>query len=490
LRRASVPAVLFAVGAVGVAGCVQSRVAERGAGEIGTDCASIPVPNDPLLAGLRLKERDEITRAADEGLVVVQYVAVGCAVHLAVMSDCRAAGSYSYRAAKSRARQVMADERALLEKLPIAGREIADALIQLGGIRLDEEVVGRLEAERESGSTSPSGTGCDGATHIVSASDLGGSALSAGAAKTLEEKSSLFDERSRDASGLKIIEQMGDARSCVKAIRRGERTPGCDVPLRLRLSPIAPVASVPKEGGPAIALAAGDFWMGADGLEKNQAPRHKVYLDAFRIDRMEVTAFAYAACVSQGLCSAPRTGGACTYGDRARESHPINCVGWTQAKAYCAFAKGRLPTEAEWERAARGPTPRAFVWGDEWPPPAGAGNFADATAHGTHPAWLAIDGYDDGFSETSPVGSFPKGASSAGALDMAGNVLEWTADYYADHFYQRSPAKNPKGPTGGEARVVRGGSYGHHRQQQLAVTVRFSYAENVSSEHIGFRCAY
>jgi formylglycine-generating enzyme required for sulfatase activity len=225
-----------------------------------------------------------------------------------------------------------------------------------------------------------------------------------------------------------------------------------------------------------VSIAAGEFWFG----------KHKVTLDAFEVDRFEITAAEYNACVAKKACTAPGLGGNCTGGDPGKNNHPINCVTWAQAKKYCETAGKRLPTEAEWERAARGTSERAYPWGDSWPPGKGSGNFSDETARKIRPFWNAIDGYDDRYPETAPIGS-TGGTSSDGAGDLAGNVMEWTQDYW-DKLTKAAP-KNPKGPTRGEGRVVRGSSYGHYRKIELAVTYRAGYKEDVASEHIGFRCA-
>jgi formylglycine-generating enzyme required for sulfatase activity len=499
-------------------------------------CLDVPVPLDPGLYGLNIKERDAIARAADDGIVVVRYVADGCAVKLRILADCHAGGAYAYKATKARAHKLVKSERALLEWLPVAGRAATEAFEQYGALRFDEEIVGRLEAPKSANVKALEGTRCAGATHVATAIDVGGSALSAGSAKTLDDKQDLFDERTRDVHGVKIVEQLGDARSCVKALRRGERTVGCDFPLRIELEPLGgkrsegpkvaakePKASKeskeskeskdpketqqardakerPKEPKPpskprepvergAIAFPAGEFWMGIEGNDKNQSPRHKVYLDAFEIDRTEVTAADYGHCLHEGACPPAKSGGNCTIGEASRADHPANCVTFAGAKAYCAFKKRRLPTEAEWERAARGTDERPFVWGTEWPPPDAVGNFADEASKRAHPYWLVLAGYDDENAETAPVGSYPKGQAPSGALDMAGNVSEWTADFYQDRFYQRSPPRNPKGPPSGEARVVRGGSFGHHLKVHLYATARAAYKEDVASEHVGFRCA-
>jgi len=240
------------------------------------------------------------------------------------------------------------------------------------------------------------------------------------------------------------------------------------------------------DDGP-IVFSAGEFWMGAESPGKTHAPKHQVTLDAFELDRYEVTAEEYAACVAKGSCTKARTGGACTAENAKKADHPINCVTFEQARAYCEFAGRRLPTEAEWERAARGTDARTYPWGEAWPPPKDSGNFSDESARAAVAYWSAVAEYNDGFVETAPAGNYD-GSSGGGASDMAGNVMEWVADYWSDKITKHA-AKNPKGPATGTERVVRGSSYGHYRKVELSATFRAGYREDVTSEHIGFRCA-
>lgn len=243
------------------------------------------------------------------------------------------------------------------------------------------------------------------------------------------------------------------------------------------------------EGDPtaegAVTIAAGDFWMGDDSGLRSHSPKRKITLDGFEIDRYEVTAGEYNDCVSKKKCTAARSGGFCNGGDSSRR--PINCVTWSQAKSYCESLGRRLPTEAEWERAARGTDGRTYSWGENYPPPKKSGNFSDSSARKVRPWVNGIENYDDTFPETAPTGSFTA-TSPDGAADMAGNVMEWTADYWTDKI-TKTPAKNPKGPTSGEGRVVRGSSYGHYRPEELSTTYRSGYHQDVTSEHLGFRCA-
>ncbi|MCL2778224.1 MAG: formylglycine-generating enzyme family protein [Polyangiaceae bacterium] len=207
---------------------------------------------------------------------------------------------------------------------------------------------------------------------------------------------------------------------------------------------------------------------------------HEVTLSPYEIDRTEVTVRAYKRCVSAGGC-APA---AFSVGDARYDmpDFPITHVRWEDAVAYCAWASGRLPTEAEWEFAASGPAGRVLPWGN-----------VENSRLANHGAF-AVDPTDgsDGFVGLAPVGSFPDGATSTGLYDMAGNVAEWVFDLYArdaDGFgYSRAAEVDPAGPAfGGEGHVVRGGSY---RDGMFMLRTAARSASVIATREIGFRCAY
>jgi formylglycine-generating enzyme required for sulfatase activity len=228
-----------------------------------------------------------------------------------------------------------------------------------------------------------------------------------------------------------------------------------------------------KDGMVVLYVPAGEFSMGsADGLADTQ-PVHTVYLDAYWIDKTEVTNRMYSQCVEASACQPPALSGSGNrsiyYGLPQYQNFPVQLIGWTGANAYCTWAGRRLPTEAEWEKAARGTDGRIYPWGDSSP----NSNLAN---------------YDPSVLETTAVGSYPAGASPYGALDMAGNVTEWVNDRYDASYYAHSPSSNPQGPTIGQAHVVRGGSW-FYMQGLARPTVRNALNNTDTGGTVGFRCA-
>jgi formylglycine-generating enzyme required for sulfatase activity len=466
--------------------------------------SACPSPADPALLGIAPELRNDVLDAARAGVVVVRYRTDGCIAELAVEPDCKLRAAYAYHSDGTRRSAVIHDDVELFETLPLRPDALIRALHQYGGLRVDEEIVGRLEAP---GALEPdrralSGD-CDEATHVAITIELGGASLVAGSMPTIGTERNWFLRPAQTKTNPTPLQYLGRVSVCRKAQKLGKRTPGCDHPLRVRLLPISePVrqappppeaepetVETPRPGPPEdmAAIRAGEFPMGNAALKYGDGPQHAVQLGAFEIDRTEVTVGAYASCVAAGACTPAATGRFCNAAVEGRGDHPINCITWKQAEAYCAFVKKRLPTEAEWERAARGVEPRRFVWGDDWPPPKGSGNFGDRTMQQGEPEWIAIPGYDDEHRHTAPVGSMAK--NGEGLSDMAGNVQEWVADWYDPKAYRRRKAVDPKGPTSGKARVVRGGSFGHAAPEALEVTRRAYYLEDHESAHIGFRCA-
>ena len=237
----------------------------------------------------------------------------------------------------------------------------------------------------------------------------------------------------------------------------------------------------------------GVFTMGVlvgEGAE-DSSPAHSVYLDAYFIDLTEVTNQAYEACVKAGGCSPIQldachiwSGGWKKGGPldppMAAADHPVVCVTWHQASGYCEWRERRLPTEAEWEKAARGDDGRRNPWGAE-----------DATCEF---AVKMESGAGCGTGSTLSAGSKPEGASPYGALDLVGSVWEWTHDYYSDDHYRERvkdllEVRNPKGPELGSERVRRGGAFSIQNPSYLTASFRGSDPEDQVSGIMGFRCA-
>jgi formylglycine-generating enzyme required for sulfatase activity len=230
----------------------------------------------------------------------------------------------------------------------------------------------------------------------------------------------------------------------------------------------------------------GEFIMGSDRRLDTQ-PAHTVYLDAFYIDKTEVTNAQYRMCVAAGVCRTP--GNTVYYDNAGYAQHPVVYVNWNDADAYCRWAGKRLPTEAEWEKAARGTDGWIYPWGNTFD--GSKLNYCDQNcSEGWRDTFV-----DDGYADTAPVGSYPSGASPYGALDMTGNVWEWVADRYDSGYYSQSPDRNPQGPASGELApdsselgVLRGGSW-QDGQGDLRCTVRFEYTLGNKHSAVGFRCA-
>jgi formylglycine-generating enzyme required for sulfatase activity len=242
----------------------------------------------------------------------------------------------------------------------------------------------------------------------------------------------------------------------------------------------------PVDGMVQIYVPAGNFLMGETEAEvaqalntcyacnyNNEKPQHTVNVDAFWMDQTLVTNAMYAQCVQAGKCQPPsdKTSNSreIYYGDSVYDHYPVINLAWDDATAYCKWAGRRLPTEAEWEKAARGTDGRQYPWGNQEPSP----------TLGTLGPW----------GDTAGVGIHPAAASPYGALDMVGNVEQWVNDWYDANYYSTSPLSNPPGPATGDSRVLRGGLLGPDHHYSPRVADRDNDSPAAQELYVGFRCA-
>jgi len=230
-----------------------------------------------------------------------------------------------------------------------------------------------------------------------------------------------------------------------------------------------------KDGAPMVLIPAGEFTMGTHYGNRDEKPVHKVYLDAFYMDKYEVTNEQYKKFIDSTKHRTPYYWKDLRY----NEAHqPVVGVSWYDAVSYCEWAGKRLPTEAEWEKAARGGIDgKKYVWGDAWPPPNNSGNF------------VKFRGYKDVYTYSSPVGSFnPNGY---GLYDMAGNVWELCSDWYSSHYYGDSSSRNPKGPDSGFVRVMRDRGWDDSSNSGVLRVSSRGHLDPAQNAYIdvGFRCA-
>ncbi|TAK24462.1 MAG: hypothetical protein EPO40_24055 [Myxococcaceae bacterium] len=304
------------------------------------------------------------------------------------------------------------------------------------------------------------------------------------------------------------VQVIADQPVATDAPMRGDSGIDMDVPAD-RIEPMdhgvvldAPMDAAPRDGGPADVVApdtgpmdsgsgdggphppcpaglrlipAGMFLMGEPGSDDAPAqPVHGVRLTAFCMDETEVTVSAYAECVRLGACTSPGTGTFCNWMIPGREQHPVNCIDWNQARSYCQSRGSELPTEAQWEYAARGTDGRAYPWGNDAP--------------SSQPCWI---GGGQTRTSTCATRSFSSGVSPFGLFDMAGNVFEWTLDWMAPYTGDvSSSVMNPVGPAGGTSRVLRGGPWNTASAIIIRSTHRDSITPTYRSGDTGFRCAH
>lgn len=257
-----------------------------------------------------------------------------------------------------------------------------------------------------------------------------------------------------------------------------------------------PSSFVGADGVEMVLVPAGDFVMGSTSGEvdtavslcnqsgnscprsyfTNEMPQRTVYLSDYYIDVTEITNDQYRACVSAGVCAAPSDSGAPDaryrvnnyYNVRQYDNYPVVRIRWEDARTYCQWVGEQLPTEAQWEKAARGTDGRIFPWGDNF-----NNNWANTQESGDN---------------VKSVGSYPDGRSPYGVYDMAGSVWEYVADWYSDTYYQNAPDTDPIGPSSGADHVLRGGSYSDFKEYARVTNRGTPHSGSIRSGFRGFRC--
>jgi formylglycine-generating enzyme required for sulfatase activity len=220
-----------------------------------------------------------------------------------------------------------------------------------------------------------------------------------------------------------------------------------------------------------VLIPAGEFWMGAEDGLQDARPFHRVYLSSYWFDQYEVTNAQYRQCMEGGGCTSPKDRQ--TFEDHQRAEHPVTNITWNQARSYCQWQGKRLPTEAEWEKAARGTDGRRYPWG----------NDGEAVKHHMRNRELPASA-----SGGDLAGRQAATASPYGVFGLIGSVSEWVKDWYAEDFYQTSPARDPQGPSRGSFRVLRGGEW-NEKSPNFQASYRGWDEVTYWGPTLGLRCA-
>jgi formylglycine-generating enzyme required for sulfatase activity len=274
------------------------------------------------------------------------------------------------------------------------------------------------------------------------------------------------------------------------------------LPATINFDPLTLPLSVVYEN--MVYIPGGFFFRGnqSDPFNPDEFPSSLIKVDGYWLDMYEVTVMQFLNCVNSGCCDgslidsvavnfvSSKKNRLCNGNAPDRFNHPINCVSWYQAIQYCFCMGKRLPTEAEWEKAARGPyDARQLPWSSD--NTIGYediiyANLADKSAREKYPNLIIFENYDDGYAETSPIGSFPKGSSLYNVFDMIGNVAEWIYDWYDSAAYFRNE-DNPRGPESGTMKVYRGHAF-NTLPNLVRITRRSALLPSDRAIYLGFRC--
>jgi serine/threonine-protein kinase len=284
------------------------------------------------------------------------------------------------------------------------------------------------------------------------------------ARRAAEAEQALVQARA-EAAARAAAEEAARKRAAEKAALEQRIEAAAREAARLRASR-DPLGALEQHGFEWVTVPAGEFTMGSNDYG-DEKPIHRVHLSAYQIARHPVTNAQYELFVKATSYATPKhwKNGKIPAG---KEKHPVVNVSWQDAQAFCVWAGVRLPTEAEWEKAARGADGRKYPWGNE-------------------PPTMELCNFNGNVGDTTPVGLYPKGASPYGVLDMAGNVREWVSDWYDEKYYSVSPGSNPPGPATGTSRVLRGGSWASIDLGVRSAN-RFNNVPVFWLINLGFRC--
>lgn len=399
---------------------------------------------DPSLMTWNHRQRDDLGRLRKEGTVVVRYSTKGCDVELQVLDQCRGPAKYSYEPGWGHKSRSARNQNEIQTEFPLGAAQLSGKLATGREVRADFVTTGTVSLPDQVSRAQLAGKDCDKATHYIARLTLGGFTLKTGNSESLAAGAYFLNAGASGgkSSAVTTEDEQGNPAACEKAKRTGLETPDCVVPLYALLvaldEPVPGIVWVPFPGG--------TYEMGNDAMA-DEGPVHKVSVEAFSLSRSEITNAQWNACVKAGACRRPRYNDAdcwkppaAKWADFQVDDHPVVCVNWAEANGFAQWAGRRLPSEAEWEYAARNGGQRIkYPWGDQ---------AATCTR-------AVMDNGREGCGANSTAAVCSKDPVNY-LCDMAGNAWEWLADWYEPYEAKARIAPNE---AGARFRVDRGGSW-------------------------------